>query len=215
MGPLVENNPWARQSFNQALSCLQTGRHLERMGNLVAAGPYYHQSLWALAACTQMLGPAVPEVVYYWMSFCQVRLGFLAHAANDPRWAQEWLRQALNSAQTAWQQHPTNPWYQLAASQLAVALGEIGLAHRFCRQTGNHPDLIRLSRLVQQLSWPGTGAMGFDSSLAGKVKGWLTAGGKAIDILASLIELVRVPEAEGVPAMPGSGDMGIGWMGGP
>src|SRR3954452_13713487 len=128
MGPFLQNNPWAQQSFNQAMSCLQAGQQLEQMGNLVAAGPYYQQALYALAACTQMLGPLTPDVVYYWMGCCQVRLGFLTHAAGNLSWAQDWLRQALASAQAACQRNPANPWYQLAVTQLALALGDVGLA---------------------------------------------------------------------------------------
>ena len=56
MGPFLENNPWARQSFNQAMSCLQTGQQLEMMGNLVAAGPYYQQALYALAPAPRCSG---------------------------------------------------------------------------------------------------------------------------------------------------------------
>lgn len=186
MGPSFETHRWARQSFNQALACLQSGRQLELMSNLVAASPYYHQSLCALAACTQMLGPAVPEVVYYWMSICEVRLAFLTHTAGNADSAQHWLRQALSSAQTAWQCKPSNPWYQLAATQLAIALGEIEQARRFCQPTGNHPHLLQLSRMVQQMSRPEQ---------------------TSIDILASLIQAV------GDFTMPGD-ELGLGWMGG-
>ncbi len=214
MGPFLENNPWARQSFNQAMSCLQTGRQLEMMGNLVAAGPYYHQALCALAACTQMLGPTVPDEVYYWMSFCQVRLGFLTQSAGNPVWAQEWLRQALVSAQTAWQRNPANPWYQLAATQLALALGEVQQAQRYCQQPGNLPPLVRMTQVVKQLTRPAPAHSGSESSLAGKVKDWLQVGGKALDILTALIKLVGPATGQGVPAMPGSSSMGMGWMGG-
>lgn len=214
MVPFSENNQWARQSFNQAMSCLQTGRQLETMGKLVAADPYYHQSLWALAACTQMLGPSVPDVVHYWMSFCQVRLGFLAHGTGNTTGGQEWLRQALGSAQSAWQRSPTNPWYQLAATQLALALGEISLARRFCQQTGCHPNLGHLNRIVEQLVRPATDSMGSDSDLIERIREWLKTGGKAIDILAALITLVGGSAPSSVPAMPGSNDMGMSWMGG-
>ncbi len=214
MGPFLENNPWARQSFNQAMSCLQTGQQLEARGNLVSAGPYYQQALYALAACTQMLGPLVPDVVYYWMSCCQVRLGFLTHSAGNPTWALEWLRQALGSAQTACQRSPANPWYQLAVTQLALALGETHQAQRSCQNLSGHSGLAGVARVVQQVSRPGSPSSGSDNALAGKVKSWLSVGGKAIDILGALIKMVGGPRGDdSLPAMPGFADLGFGWLG--
>lgn len=71
-----------------------------------------------------------------------------------------------------------------------------------------------MTQVVKQLTRPAPAHSGSESSLAGKVKDWLQVGGKALDILTALIKLVGPATGQGVPAMPGSSSMGMGWMGG-
>jgi hypothetical protein len=215
MGPFFGPNPWAQQAHAQAMSCLQAGGRLEALGNLAAAGPYYHQASQALSASIQMLGPQTPDITFYWLGFCQVRLGFLTGASGNAVWAQEWLRQALSNFQTAWQRNPGHPGYQMAATQLALALGEIQQAQRFCQQpAAGHPQLANLSQVVRNLNQPTATPTPSDANgLAKKVKDWLDVGGKAVDILSTLMKMCGGSGASGGTGMPGGFGMGMGGMG--
>jgi hypothetical protein len=101
-------------------------------------------------------------------------------------------------------------------TQLALALGDVTLArNHYQHLSEQHPALAQVLRGVPQLTRPSAQAGGSSEGSLGKLKGWLEVGGKAVDILSSLIKLVGgMNGSHGVPAMPGSADMGMGWLGG-
>lgn len=186
-----QQQTWLQQQYGYAMSCLQTAFQFESMGNLQGAGPYYHQASQALTACLQTSGPYTPDPVHYWLGCCSVRLGLLTHASGNPVWGQQWLQQAYANFQAAWQKNPANPMYQAAFAQIAVALGDVASAQMVCQQAGANLQMTPMTHMQQPPqgmppAGPQTQPATQGSGLAGQVKGWLEAGGKAVDILKSL-----------------------------
>jgi hypothetical protein len=215
MGPFFPPNPWVQQQLQQAMGSFQIAAQHEAMGNLVGAGPFYDQAARGLSACVQMLGPATPDPIFYYLGCCQVRLGFLTHASGNAAWAQEWLRHALGSFQAAWQRNPGHPAYQLAVGQLSLALGQVQQAQVLAQQMTGNPQQAAFGQMVNYVSQAGAAPPTQASGAASNVKGWLETGGKALDVLAQLMKLFNVSGGDGGSAMHGGFNLGMGMGGNP
>jgi hypothetical protein len=123
----------------------------ECMGNALGAGPLYQQACQGLTACAQMMGPRTPDVVFYGLGCCQVRLAWLN--AAHPGGARYWLEQALPNLQAAWQRNPAQPAYQMAADQVAVVLNQLGAPVPAPQQASPSPQPANPQPAAPQGPW--------------------------------------------------------------
>jgi hypothetical protein len=100
-----------QQLYQQGVQFAQAGWACETMGNPMAAGQHYQQALQVFDACGRLSG-VQPVDRQYWMGSCQLRLGWLTHAAGNVQWAQGWFQLAKQNMMQACRCDPNNPTYR-------------------------------------------------------------------------------------------------------
>lgn len=138
------NGTAIQQLYQQGVQLAQAGWMYECTGNPAAAGAHYQQALGTLDACGRIPG-VQPVDRLYWMGSCQVRMGYLCHAAGNFAWAQGWFGLVQQSLAAVCRCDPHNPTYQGLFRQVQQVKetkpGE-GLLGLLKKGLGMLPDLL-------------------------------------------------------------------------